>query len=109
MCRGDRRVADFIAGTGAWPGLPGELGEHLTTTVNGQRVVRARKLARQEGDLFVPLTGGPGYPADARAQCRFPGVSEALTTPPIRGARAASTPCRAGGSRGWPPAAASRR
>ena len=108
MCSGDRLVADFIAGTGAWPGLPGELDEHLTTTVNGQWVVWAHKLARQKGDLFVPLTGGPGYPADARAECRFR-ASEALTTPPIRGARAASTPCRAGGSRGCPPAAASRR
>jgi hypothetical protein len=35
MCRGDRLVADFIAGTDARPGLPEELDEHLTTTVNG--------------------------------------------------------------------------
>src|SRR4249919_2477012 len=32
MCRGDRLVADFVAGTDARPGLPEELGEHLTTT-----------------------------------------------------------------------------
>ena len=70
MCSGDRLVADFVAGTGARPGLPGELEEHLTTTVNGLWVVWAHKLARQVGDLFVPLTGGPGYPADAQATCR---------------------------------------
>jgi hypothetical protein len=71
MCRGDRLVADFVAGTGARPGLPEELEEHLTTTVDGLWVVWAHKRAWQEGDLFVPLTGGPGYPADARATCRF--------------------------------------
>ena len=81
MCSGDRLVADFIAGTGARPGLPGELDEHLTTTVNGQWVVWAHKLARQKGDLFVPLTGGPGYPADARAECRFRGVRSAHDAP----------------------------
>jgi hypothetical protein len=81
MCSGDRLVADFIAGTGAWPGLPGELGEHLTATVNGQWVVWAHKLARQKGDLFVPLTGGPGYPADARAACRFQGARSAHDAP----------------------------
>jgi len=70
MCRGDRLVADFVAGTGARPGLPEELDEHLTTTVDGLWVVWAHKLARQEGDLFIPLTGGPGYPADATAECR---------------------------------------
>jgi hypothetical protein len=70
MCRGDRLVADFVAGTDARPGLPEGLGEHLTSTVDGLWVVWAHKLARQEGDLFVPLTGGSGYPADARAKCR---------------------------------------
>jgi hypothetical protein len=74
MCRGDRLVADFVAGTDARPGLPEELEQHLTTTVNGLWVVWAHKLAWQEGDLFVPLTGGPGYPADARAECRRRGV-----------------------------------
>ena len=81
MCSGDRLVADFIAGTDAWPGLPEELDEHLTTTVNGQWVVWAHKLARQKGDLFVPLTSGPGYPADARAECRFQGVRSAHDAP----------------------------
>jgi len=70
MCRGDRLVADFVAGTDARPALPGELDEHLTMTVDGLWVVWAYKLARHAGDLFVPLTGGPGYPADARARCR---------------------------------------
>jgi hypothetical protein len=58
-----------------------ELDEHLTTTVTGQWVVWARKLARPKGDLFVPLTGGPGYPADARAECRFRGVRSAHDAP----------------------------
>jgi hypothetical protein len=71
MCHGDRLVADFVAGADARPGLPEELEEHLTMTVDGRWVVWAHKLARQAGDLFVPLTGGPGYPADARAQCRY--------------------------------------
>lgn len=70
MCRGDRLVADFLTGTDTRPGLPEELEEHLVRTVNGLWVVRAHKLARRAGDLFVPLTGGPGYPADARAECR---------------------------------------
>ena len=106
MCSGDRLVADFMAGTDARPGLPEELEEHLTATVDGLWVVWAHKLARQAGDLFVPLTGGSGYPADARARCRF---RRALTTPPIRGARAAFTPSRARGCRGCPAAGASRR
>jgi len=74
MCRGDRLVADFTAGTDARPGLPAELDEHLTETVDGLWVVWAHKLARQSGDRFVPLTGGSGYPADARAKCRFRGA-----------------------------------
>jgi len=74
MCSGDRLVADFVAGADVRPGLPKGLEEHLTTTVNGLWVVWAHKLARQVGDLFVPLTGGSGYPADARARCRFRGV-----------------------------------
>ena len=81
MCSGDRLVADFVAGTSARPGLPEELEEHLTTTVTGLWVVWAHKLARPAGDLFVPLTGGPGYPADARAKCRFRGVRGAHAAP----------------------------
>jgi hypothetical protein len=77
MCRGDRLVADFVAGTSAQPGLPEELEEHLTTTVDGLWVVWAHKLARQAGNLFIPLTGGPGYPADARAGCGRRGAHDA--------------------------------
>ena len=69
MCSGDRLVADFTAGTAIRPSLPAELDKHLTTTVDGQWVVWAHKVARQSGDLFIPLRGGPGYPADARAEC----------------------------------------
>ena len=67
MCSGGRLVADFMAGTAIRPSLPAKLDEHLTTTVDGQWVVWAHKVARQSGDLFIPLRGGPGYPADARA------------------------------------------
>ena len=84
MCRGDRLIADFVAGTGARPGLPGELEEHLTTTVDGLWLVWAHKLAWPVGDLFVPLTGGPGYPADARAECRRRGVRRAHGAPDPR-------------------------
>ena len=84
MCSGDRLVADFVAGTGARPGVPGELAEHLTTTVDGLWVVWAHKLARPVGDLFVPLTGGSGYPADARATCRRRGARRAHDAPDPR-------------------------
>ena len=77
MCRGNRLVADFVAGTDARPGLPEELHEHLTMTVNGLWVVWAHKVALQVGDRFLPLTGGPGYPADARAECRKRGGHDA--------------------------------
>jgi len=94
MCRGDRLVADFTAGMYARPLLPGGLDEHLTATEDGLWVVRAYKLARQVGDRFIPLRGGPGYPADARAECRVRGAH------PIRSAPAVSTPSRAGGCPG---------
>jgi hypothetical protein len=81
MCSGDRLVADFIAGTDTRPALPEELEEHLTTTLDGLWVVWAHKLARHAGDLFVPLTGGPGYLADARATCRLRGVRGAHDAP----------------------------
>jgi hypothetical protein len=70
MCRGGRLVADFEAGTCDRPDVPEELQQHLTVTTGGLWVVWAHKLARQQGDLFVPLRGGSGYPADARAECR---------------------------------------
>jgi hypothetical protein len=81
MCRGGRLVADVVAGTDVRPGLPEELDEHLTVTVDGLWVVWAYKLARQRGDLFIPLTGGSGYPADARAECRSRGVRGAHRAP----------------------------
>ena len=43
-------------------------------TVDGRWVVWAHKLARLAGDLFVPLTRGPAYPADASAECLARGV-----------------------------------
>jgi hypothetical protein len=84
MCHGGRLVADFVAGTATRPALPGELGEHLTATVDGLWVVWAHKLAWQMGDLFVPLTRGPGYPADATAECRNRGVRRAHDVPDPR-------------------------
>jgi hypothetical protein len=81
MCRGGRLVADFVAGTDAEPGLSEELQEHLTTTMDGLWVVWAHKLARQAGDLFVPLRGGSGYPADARAECLPRGARGAHDAP----------------------------
>ena len=45
--------------------------------MNGLWVVWAHKVAWQVGDRFLPLTGGPGYPADARAECRKRGAHDA--------------------------------
>jgi hypothetical protein len=70
MCTGGRLLADFTAGADARPDLPPRLDKHLTTTVDGLWVVWAYKLARPEGDQFVPLTHGARYPVDARAKCR---------------------------------------
>jgi hypothetical protein len=84
MCRGKRLIADCVAGTAARPGLPEELHEHLTTTVDGLWVVWAHKLAWPEGDRFRPLTGGPSYPAHARAECRSRGVRGAHDAPDPR-------------------------
>jgi hypothetical protein len=44
-------------------------------------VVWAHKLARQAGDLFVPLRGSPGYPADATAKCLARGARGAHDAP----------------------------
>jgi hypothetical protein len=81
VCSGDRLVADFVAGTDVRPGLPEGLEDHLTVTMDGLWMVWAYKLARQAGDLFIPLTGGPGYPADARAECRRRGFRGAHDAP----------------------------
>jgi hypothetical protein len=74
MCRGDRLVADFEAGTANTPDVPEELQEHLTVTADGLWVVWAFKVARQRGGLFIPLRGDSSYPADARAECRSRGA-----------------------------------
>jgi len=50
-------VADFIAGTDAWPGLPEELDEHLTMTVNGQWVVWAPQAGPAKGRSVRPGDG----------------------------------------------------
>jgi hypothetical protein len=84
MCTGGRLIADFMAGTDARPGLNEDLEEHLTMTADGLWVVWAYKVARQEGDLFVPLTGGSGYPADATATCKFRGRRGAHDAPDPR-------------------------
>jgi len=81
MCRGDRLVADFVAGTGTRPHLPEGLEEHLTVTEDGLWVVWAHKLARKSGELFVPLRGGAGYPADAKAECLRRGARDAHAVP----------------------------
>ena len=81
MCRGGRLIADVVAGTDARPDLPEELEEQLTVTVDGLWVVWAYKLARQAGDLFVPLRGGSGYPADATAECRLRAAQSAHSAP----------------------------
>jgi hypothetical protein len=71
MCSGGRLVADFVAGTKDRPDVP-ELVDSLTMTADGAWVVRAYKVAREDGDRFVPLTGRGSYPADARAECLAP-------------------------------------
>jgi hypothetical protein len=81
MCRGDRLVADFEAGTSTKPAVPEALEEHLTMTAAGLWVVWAYKLARQRGDLFIPLRGDCSYPADARAECRPRGTRGAHRAP----------------------------
>jgi hypothetical protein len=81
MCRGDRLVADFEAGTRTRPAVPEELQEHLTVTAAGLWVVWAHKLARQRGGLFIPLRGDSSYPADARAECRSRGSRGAHRAP----------------------------
>ena len=71
MCSGGQLVADFVAGTKDrpdWPEWP-ELAGSLTTTADGAWVVRAYKVAREDGDRFIPLTGRGSYPADAQAEC----------------------------------------
>ena len=92
MCRGDRLVADFEAGLDTRPCVPEEIQEHLTATADGLWVVWAHKVATPAGQLFVPLTGGPGYPADARAECRLLGAHRAPDPECTCGFHALSSP-----------------
>jgi hypothetical protein len=64
-------VADVTLGTTDRPDVPPELEASLTRSTDERWVVWAHKVANRAGDLFVPLTGGPGYPADATAECRL--------------------------------------
>jgi hypothetical protein len=68
VCRGGALRADFVAGSWEKPQVL-ELADNLTMTVDGRWVVWAFKLARVEGDQFVPLTGRGSYLADATAAC----------------------------------------
>jgi hypothetical protein len=70
-----------MAGASTWPGVPEELEEHLTETVDGLWVVWAYKLARPLGRRFEPLTGGQAYPADAQAVCRLRGEQSGHRAP----------------------------
>jgi hypothetical protein len=74
MCSGSRLVADVVAGTRERPDVP-EVAASLTTTIEGEWVIWAYKLARQSGDRFVPLSGRGSYPVDAEAECLAPGPS----------------------------------
>jgi hypothetical protein len=68
MCSGGLLLADFVAGPREKPRVL-QLADSLTTTLDGNWVVWAFKLARVAGDQFVPLTGRGSYPADATATC----------------------------------------
>ena len=68
MCTGGLLLADFVAGTTERPQVL-QLADNLTTTVDGNWVVWAFKVAHIVGDRFVPLTGRGSYPADATATC----------------------------------------
>ena len=69
MCTGGRLLADFVAGGRDRAEVPDWLVESMTTTTDGAWVVWAYKLARVNGDRFVPLRGRGSYPADATAEC----------------------------------------
>lgn len=68
MCSGGALLADLVAGSSEKPQVL-ELADNLTMTADGKWVVWAFKLARVEGDQYVPLTGRGSYPAEATAAC----------------------------------------
>ncbi len=71
MCKGGALVADFFAGNDERPRVPEVVAAHLTRTLEGAWVVWAHKVARSAANgVYVPLTGGGSYLADARARCR---------------------------------------
>jgi hypothetical protein len=92
MCSGGRFIASFTAGTADRPEVPDPVAGCLTPTADGQWVVWAHKMARPEGDGFVPLTGGEPYPADAVAECRRGGRHSAPDAGCSCGFHALSTP-----------------
>jgi hypothetical protein len=91
MCEGGRLVADFVAGTSEKPDVP-DLSGSLTTTLEGAWVVWAYKLARQEGDHFIPCRGIGSYPAEAQAECAAPGRPTVRAALAARGAPLPSVP-----------------
>src|SRR5205085_8067107 len=68
---------EFTAGTREQPQVPKVVRDCLTTTADGVWVVWAKKVAREWGDRFIPLTGSGSYPADAVAECRRGGRHDA--------------------------------
>jgi hypothetical protein len=92
MCSGGRLVADFVAGTCEQPLVP-ELWDSLTLTAEGAWVVWAYKLAREDGDRFVPLTGRGSYPTDAVSECLSePGPGRRWLLNPGRGGHSSPDP-----------------
>jgi hypothetical protein len=92
MCSGGRLVADFVAGTCQRPDVP-EVADNLTTTLEGEWVVWAYKVARESGDRFVPLTGrGGSYPVTAEAECLAAGPARRWQAAPARGGHRAPEP-----------------
>lgn len=77
MCQGGRLLADFTAGGCEKPSVPYRVEPSLTMTPEGEWVIWARKYAHAAGDLYMPLTGGSPYPADAVASCRLNGSHDA--------------------------------
>ncbi|MGH9280390.1 MAG: hypothetical protein ACRD12_20115 [Acidimicrobiales bacterium] len=96
-------MADFRAGTRDVPQVPDIVARSLTETVDGAWVVWAHKVARSAGvepGLFMPLTRGMPYPADAIAECRNMPGHDAPQRRCKCGFHAVSHPLPAGGLAG---------